>query len=437
MNLKIILFSILSLVLSIRVFCQPKKEPVKYHILLSEIYIIPSFSPPGKQDSTEYLYYIYKIPYNRLVFEKNNNHYTASYRLTVEVHDSLTNTIKRKIKENKISADDFEKTDDGEVYAEGVIEFKILKNQKYKLIPVLYDAYSDREIRLNTIPIIPEKEKNDEHHGYFEPLVVHSATLNGSSESTFLLAGYDGCIPFSKEGYDLIIPNIDTAMQKIFVTLISNKDTVFSGVIDKPLKFHNFIEELNGKVVLNDNSSFNSFNNFLIPYVNKNLPEGELTISVALDKNSKPAVTFHKKVVWFNKPYSLMNPELAIKLLKYMENDTVIDSLLDFKKDDYAKVLFDYWERFDPTPETAYNELMKEYYSRIDYSMKNFSSITGRKGIDTDRGKIFILYGKPSQTERSSNQLGKVIETWVYKNPYRKFIFVDETGTGEYKLKNS
>ena len=80
---------------------------------------------------------------------------------------------------------------------------------------------------------------------------------------------------------------------------------------------------------------------------------------------------------------------------------------------------------------------MKEYYSRIDYSMKNFSSISGRKGIDTDRGKIFILYGKPSETERSSDQLGKVVETWVYKNPYRKFIFVDETGTGEYKLKNS
>ena len=437
MNLKIIFFSILSFVLSIQIFCQPRKELFLQHILLSEIYITPSSSPEGEQDSTEQLYYIYKIPYNRLVFEKNDNRYTASYRLTVEVHDSLTNTISRKIKENKISVDDFEKTDDGNIYTEGVLNFQILKNQKYKLIPVLYDAFSDREIRLNTIPIIPAKEEKNEHHRFLEPLVVNSVAQDLNNENSFILAGYNSCIPFSKEKYDLVIPCSDTSFQKIYVTLMDKEDTVFSSSIDKPFKLHNFIEESNGKVILDNNGSVKLFNNFLIPYVNKNLPEGELTINISFDKDSKPAAIYHKNVMWFNKPFSLMNPELAIKLLKYMEGDTVIDSLLDFKKDNYSIVLFNYWKRFDPTPETAFNELMKEYYTRIDYSMKNFSSITGRKGIDTDRGRIFILYGKPSETMRSSNQLGKVVETWVYKNPYRKFVFVDETGTGEYKLKTS
>ncbi len=437
MNLKIILFSILSLVLNIQVFCQPKKEQFQQQILLSEIYTIPSSLSPDKQDSTELLFYIYKLPYNHLVFEKNDNQYTASYRLTVEVHDSLTNTINRKIKENKISVDDFEKTDDGNIYAEGVLDFQILKNQKYKLIPVLYDEYSDREIKLPAIPINLPKEKKNKYHGFLEPLVVNSPSPEGSNKSSFDLASYGGCIPFSKEKYDLMIPCGDITLQKIYVTLISNEDTVFSGSIDKPVILHNFIKESNGKVVLDNNSSVKLFKNFLIPYVNKNLSEGELTINIAGDKDSKPTATFHKKVIWFNKPFSLINPELAIKFLKYMEDDSVIDSLLDFKKDEYSKVLFNYWKRFDPTPETAFNELMKEYYTRIDYSMKNFSSISGRKGIDTDRGKIFILYGKPSETIRSSNQRGKVVETWVYKNPNRKFIFVDETGTGEYKLKNS
>ncbi len=266
---------------------------------------------------------------------------------------------------------------------------------------------------------------------------MNSPSPEGSNKSSFDLASYGGCIPFSKEKYDLMIPCGDITLQKIYVTLISNEDTVFSGSIDKPVILHNFIKESNGKVVLDNNSSVKLFKNFLIPYVNKNLSEGELTINIAGDKDSKPTATFHKKVIWFNKPFSLINPELAIKFLKYMEDDSVIDSLLDFKKDEYSKVLFNYWKRFDPTPETAFNELMKEYYTRIDYSMKNFSSISGRKGIDTDRGKIFILYGKPSETIRSSNQRGKVVETWVYKNPNRKFIFVDETGTGEYKLKNS
>ena len=436
MKLKIILFSIFSLVLCTRVFSQPKREQFMQHILLSEIYTIPSGLSSGEQDSTELLFYIYKIPYNRLVFEKNNNHYTASYRLTVEVHDSLTNTINRKIKEGKISVDDFEKTDDNNSYAGGVLSFQILKNQKYKIIPVLYDAYSDREIRLIGIPVIPGKERY-EHKGFLKPLVVNSTSHEGIKNHSFVLANFDGCIPFSKEKYDLIIPCSDTALPKIYVTLVSNKDTVFSDSIDRQITIRNIIEESNGEVILDNNNSSGLFKNFLMPYINKNLPEGELTINIAKNKNSEPIITFHKDVRWFDKPYSLINPEIAIKFLKYMGNDTVIDSLLDFKKDEYPKVLFNYWKRFDPTPETAFNELMKEYYSRIDYTMKNFSSITGKRGFDTDRGKIFILYGKPSQTERTSNQFGKVIETWVYKNPYRKFVFIDETGTGEYKLKNS
>jgi GWxTD domain-containing protein len=431
--LKTILLSLLILS-SIRVLSQPKREQFFGNILLSEIYTVPS-GLSDEKDSTETLYYVYKIPYDRLVFEKNDDHYTASYRLTVEVHDSVTNTINRKIKEDKISTGEFEKTDDNSTYAEGVMDFQISRSQKYKIIPVLYDANSDREIRLMGIPILPGKHA--EHHGFLEPLVTSSVPQEEMNENSLVLANFDGCIPFSKEKYDLIIPCSDTALQKIYVTLKNNEDTVFSGKVTQSFILGNSIKESGDAIILDNNNSSEVFKNFLIPYVNKNLPEGEITISISPGKNLKPAAVFHKNVRWFDRPFSLINPEMAIKFLKYMENDTVIDSLLDFKKEEYSKVLFNYWKRFDPTPETAYNELMKEYYSRIDYTMKNFSSITGKRGFDTDRGKIFILYGKPTQTERTSNQLGKIVETWVYKNPYRKFVFIDETGTGEYKLKNS
>ena len=433
MKLKTLLFCIISLVICSQAPGQPKREQVRQHILFSEIYIMP---PVISADSTEVLYYIYKLPYDRLVFEKNNSLYTAAYRLTIEVHDSLTNTINRKIKEGKISADDFEATDDDNIYTEGELDFQILKNKKYKIMPVLYDVNSGRELRLPAIPVLPRIEDNIQN-GFLEPLILSSASKENDNNSSFTLANFDGIIPFSKAEYDLLIPSGDTALHKIYINIENKNDTVFSDYVDESVLLRNFIEESNGEVVLTGGISSKSYRNFLIPYINKNLAEGNYTISISLSKDSKPAATFHKKVFWFNKPASLINPELAIKMLKYMESDTVIDSLLDFKRDEYSEVLFNYWKRFDPSPETAFNELMNEYYSRIDYSMKNFSSISGRKGIDTDRGKIFILYGKPTETERSSNQFGKVVETWVYKNPYRKFVFIDETGTGEYKLKNS
>ena len=434
MKLKTLLFSFLFLILSSQIFSQPKKEQFINHVLLSEVYRFPSGY--SADDSTEQLYYIFKIPYNRLVFTKNNNDYVASYRLTVEVRDSITNTIDRKIKEDKISTKDFSETDKGNIYAEGLLSFQISEHKNYNLLPVLYDENSDRELRLNKIPIL-SKDKKSIQNDFLEPIIIESKQLELGKKKFLIVSNFDNCIPFSKEEYNLLIPSNDTSLSKIFVTLINNKDTVYSNVISESVTLQNSIEELDGRIILNNKKSFTNYKNFIIPYVNKDLSEGDLVVDISKSKGSNSIASFHKKVWWFNKPFSLMNPELSIKLLKYMESDTVIDSLLDFKDKDYYKVLFNYWKRFDPTPATSFNELMNEYYSRIDYTIKNFSLISGKRGFDTDRGKIFILYGKPFKLERGSNQFGKVVETWIYKNPERKFIFVDNTGLGEYKLKNS
>ena len=144
--------------------------------------------------------------------------------------------------------------------------------------------------------------------------------------------------------------------------------------------------------------------------------------------------TFHKEVVWYDKPFSLRNPEFAIKSLKYMERDSVISKLLDADKSDYPVELEKYWKKYDPTPDTKFNELMNEYYSRIDFALKNFAPISGRNGADTDRGKIFIKFGKPAKIERSSNDNGKVVELWIYTKENLSFMFEDKNGTGEFPL---
>ena len=80
---------------------------------------------------------------------------------------------------------------------------------------------------------------------------------------------------------------------------------------------------------------------------------------------------------------------------------------------------------------------MAEFYTRVDYTLKNFGSITGVKGVESDRGKIFVKFGKPNKIERSSNLQGKVVETWIYDKLQRKFVFVDKDGTGEFSLESS
>ncbi len=71
-----------------------------------------------------------------------------------------------------------------------------------------------------------------------------------------------------------------------------------------------------------------------------------------------------------------------------------------------------------------YNELMAEYYNRIDYCLENFSTLTGLKGTETDRARIYILNGKPSNIERGSNSQGKISETWRYIKISRRYLFL-------------
>src|SRR5262245_47239106 len=56
-----------------------------------------------------------------------------------------------------------------------------------------------------------------------------------------------------------------------------------------------------------------------------------------------------------------------------------------------------FWLRRDPTPDTIDNEFKDDHYERIAYANEHFAS--GIPGWKTDRGRIYIMYGKPDEIE--------------------------------------
>ena len=110
-----------------------------------------------------------------------------------------------------------------------------------------------------------------------------------------------------------------------------------------------------------------------------------------------------------------------------------------------------FWQRRDPTPDTVENEFKEEHYRRIAYANERFSS--GIPGWRTDRGRIYIMWGKPDEIESHSSGStynrpmteggGQTtvygFDDWTYH--YMEGIgqnitieFVDPTGTGEYHI---
>jgi GWxTD domain-containing protein len=108
------------------------------------------------------------------------------------------------------------------------------------------------------------------------------------------------------------------------------------------------------------------------------------------------------------------------------------------------------WHLRDPDPDTEENEYREAYYERVEYANEHFSS--GIPGVKTDRGRIYLKYGKPDEVEShpsggaytlasyegSGSTSTYPFELWWYRNlPGRSDVeieFVDPTGTGEYRI---
>lgn len=92
----------------------------------------------------------------------------------------------------------------------------------------------------------------------------------------------------------------------------------------------------------------------------------------------------------------------------------------------------EFWLRRDPDLGTEENEFKMEYYDRIDQANELFFS-EGREGYKTDRGKIYILFGPPTDKLTQPETLdGLCQEIWYYGN--FPVVFQDRFCTGTYKL---
>ncbi|HET8546754.1 MAG TPA: GWxTD domain-containing protein, partial [Bryobacteraceae bacterium] len=70
-----------------------------------------------------------------------------------------------------------------------------------------------------------------------------------------------------------------------------------------------------------------------------------------------------------------------------------------------------FWLRRDPTPDSAENEYKEEHYRRIAYANERFAS--GIPGWKSDRGRIYITFGPPTEIE--SHPSGG-----TYERPYEE-----------------
>ena len=129
------------------------------------------------------------------------------------------------------------------------------------------------------------------------------------------------------------------------------------------------------------------------------------------------------------------NIDLALSQMNYILTTDERKELKNLKQSEKESFFKKAWGRRDPKPETKVNELMDEYYARVQFAEENFSRGSSG-GWRSDMGMIFRLFGKPDDIERySSMQSNYVYETWYYFSIGEEFAFVDDYGFGDYRLR--
>lgn len=168
----------------------------------------------------------------------------------------------------------------------------------------------------------------------------------------------------------------------------------------------------------------------------KNLVYGDykLEISDKLNGEIFASKEFFNKMIGI--PVNLKNLDLLIDQMIYIATSDEMDKIRSSSAGDARQKSFiEFWKSKDPSPGTSRNELMIEYYKRINTANERYSHYID--GWKTDMGMVYIIFGEPNNIERYPfTENTKPYEIWDFYSLNKQFVFVDESGFGDYKLTN-
>jgi GWxTD domain-containing protein len=160
-----------------------------------------------------------------------------------------------------------------------------------------------------------------------------------------------------------------------------------------------------------------------------------------------------------DKKKSKQSGDLADHYKKWLDEDVVYiisdeeKSVFKNLKNEEERESFveQFWSRRNPDPRSYDNVFKEEHYRRIAYANQHFAS--GIPGWRTDRGRIYIMFGKPDELEshptggtydRPTYEGGGTTSTYPFEKWWYRHIdgvgddieieFVDKAMAGEYRM---
>ena len=329
-----------------------------------------------------------KVPKNRLVFKKNINGFTSD----ISINAIFTN------KEDKVLFSD---------------NWNFGINEKY-----FEDTKSNQEILITKNIFINKDISNlnliiDDFKNKISWIRNESVMLNENMYLSDIFINKK-----DNKGYTQILNNEIVNIDTLWINFYSpiDNDTI-------NIEYNFFEQKINSldkEIIANSEEQYIVTNNnyYAIPIINNFFNGIEIIIDNSIDKKVKVILIERYREIEYD--YSIL-----VGPMEYILENSDFKKYREYTDLDYKNKLIyinNYWLTDDSYKD---NQLLKEFYSRVEYVNNNYNYLS-LKGWETDRGKIFIIYGYPYDIQNEYTSDGE-FEIWTYKNN-RQYIFINKYG---------
>ncbi|MGC8596148.1 MAG: GWxTD domain-containing protein [Candidatus Kryptoniota bacterium] len=360
-----------------------------------------------------------QIPYNELQFVKQGNTFAASYEVNLQLTDeSGTVALDRSWNEHATS-NDFNETVSSNIASVTQRHF-IVPPGTYTLQIVITDDETQKSY-------VGRRSFTARDYSASSPSLSDVMLLKASSHTDgkmTIVPNIEGNVISARDSfpvfYEMYVPeNVDS----VFVL------TEIFGTKNKIVYSHSqWVHGASGTVKM------------ITEIPKGNLPMGFYRLSITMKSSPGQNEPILANATRF---FSIHFPELPLTItdldkaadeLVYIARRATIDSIKSapdlFTKE---KRFIAFWNRYNTNPSSKRNRLMEEYYNRVAYANEHFTHYF--EGWKTDMGMVYILFGPPNSVDRHPFDIdSKPYEIWYYYERNRRFVFLDETGFGDYRL---
>ncbi|MBN1397538.1 MAG: GWxTD domain-containing protein [Bacteroidetes bacterium] len=362
-----------------------------------------------------------QVPYYKINFVKDDKQYVGRIEISVSVQTDEKQEVWQMSRTGEIRLEDFTQTASHRLSS--------IKRFTTDLLPGKYDvAVQVKDNESKNIAAINKsvkiKDFGTDTLALSDLMLAHRVDLTGTQRS--------------------IVPNLTGTITKDLGSLYLFFEVYNKTPVDSVQLSCTFINKKKEPVAQRTRTEFLSGGRVQITWKidTPSLPADLYVIFIkaaAFPKTGSPEIVYASSsrtclVRIKDFPLTVTDVEKAAEQLQYFARESEIDFIREAPtEEERERRFFEFWAKRDPDPGTPQNELMEEYYSRVAYANSTFSQYN--EGWRTDRGMIFIRFGPPQSIDRQPfNTNSKPYEIWYYYNHNRKFLFIDETGFGDYRL---